>query len=309
MAMTLDGLAVPISFQARYGAGRDRALVLGGGGLFFVAWQVAYLHELDKAGVPLRSADVLVGTSAGALVATILAAGRLGRLAAEAAFMSKWPAMLAVLAPASGLNDSQLRAVQMFREATDADPDTVRDIGHAALAAHSPSPDTMRRNIGFLVAKRAWPSPALKISAVDAFTGQRLIITEATEVSPSRAVAASSAVPGLFSPQPVLDRRCMDGGVSGSGTHSDIVAGSGRALVISMMALTQKEYSGMTNAPGSFDRELRELSETGTQVMARGPERVEVDELMSLDAVAEAIRQGREQAKQDLAGVATFWGT
>ena len=40
-----DGVARPISFEARYGAGLDRALVLGGGGVVFVAWLTAYLHS------------------------------------------------------------------------------------------------------------------------------------------------------------------------------------------------------------------------------------------------------------------------
>ncbi|MDP4013438.1 MAG: patatin-like phospholipase family protein [Candidatus Nanopelagicales bacterium] len=307
--MTQDGLAVSISFEARYGAGQDRTLVLGGGGLFFVAWQVAYLHELDKAGVRLNSAEVVVGTSAGSLIAAVLTAGRLGRLAAETAFMSKRPSLLAALAPASGLNESQLRAVQMFREATNADPVTVRGIGHAALAADTPSSAQMRRHIGLVVAKRVWPSPALKISTVDAFSGQRLIITDKAGVSPVRAVAASSAVPGLFSPQPLLDRRCMDGGVSGTGSHCDVVAGSGRALVISMLALSNKDYSGMTNAVGGFDREVSALAETGTRVMARGPEHVEEDELMSPTSVVSAMSQGRRQAIHDLPEVAAFWGS
>ena len=43
-------------------------------------------------------------------------------------------------------------------------------------------------------------------------------------MGPMRAVAASSAVPGLFAPQRLGDRRAMDGGVSGSGIHADLVA-------------------------------------------------------------------------------------
>ena len=38
-----DGLARPVDYAARYGAGADRVLVLGGGGIFFIAWQVGYL--------------------------------------------------------------------------------------------------------------------------------------------------------------------------------------------------------------------------------------------------------------------------
>ena len=48
-----EALARPISFDARYGEGAGRTLVLGGGGVYFVAWQVAYLNGLIKRGVEL----------------------------------------------------------------------------------------------------------------------------------------------------------------------------------------------------------------------------------------------------------------
>ena len=44
-------LALPRDFGADYGRGVDRGLCLGGGGLFFVAWQVAYLQTLASHGV------------------------------------------------------------------------------------------------------------------------------------------------------------------------------------------------------------------------------------------------------------------
>ncbi|HZM67901.1 MAG TPA: hypothetical protein VFC16_16540 [Nakamurella sp.] len=40
------GLAVPRDAVAGYGDGLDRAVSLGGGGLFFVPWQIGYLHGL-----------------------------------------------------------------------------------------------------------------------------------------------------------------------------------------------------------------------------------------------------------------------
>ena len=44
-----DALALPRDFDARYGDGLRFGVSLGGGGLFFVAWQVSYLHELTRA--------------------------------------------------------------------------------------------------------------------------------------------------------------------------------------------------------------------------------------------------------------------
>ncbi|HEX6241981.1 MAG TPA: patatin-like phospholipase family protein, partial [Polyangiales bacterium] len=53
-----------------------RALVLGCGGVAGAAWMVATLEELERAlGWDARSADVLIGTSAGAVLAALLGAG------------------------------------------------------------------------------------------------------------------------------------------------------------------------------------------------------------------------------------------
>jgi NTE family protein len=50
-----------------------RALVLGGGGVTGVAWEIGLLAGLDARGVQLSHADLVVGTSAGAVVGAQLA--------------------------------------------------------------------------------------------------------------------------------------------------------------------------------------------------------------------------------------------
>jgi NTE family protein len=45
-----------------------RALVLGGGGVAGVAWELGILLGLHEKGVEVRNADLLVGTSAGSVV-------------------------------------------------------------------------------------------------------------------------------------------------------------------------------------------------------------------------------------------------
>jgi NTE family protein len=44
------------------------ALVLGGGGIRGIAWELGILHGLAQAGVDLTDADVVVGTCAGSIV-------------------------------------------------------------------------------------------------------------------------------------------------------------------------------------------------------------------------------------------------
>ena len=52
-----------------------RALVLGGGGVIGVAWETGLLKGLAQGGIDVRSADVVIGTSAGSMVGTRVAAG------------------------------------------------------------------------------------------------------------------------------------------------------------------------------------------------------------------------------------------
>ena len=216
------------------------------------------------------------------------------------------PKLLGMLAPADKLNPSQERARDLFFLAQDAEPDTIREIGHAALAAKAPGPSVMPRNVGVMLASRKWPADALHITCVDAFTGERCVITRAAGVSVTRAVAASSAVPGLFTPQPILDRRCMDGGVSGSGTHLDLLAGARRAVVLNLTDGAGVETGAMTSTPGGFLEELDALRASGTEVFHRMPEKMDLLTLMDPTAVPEAIAMGERQAAADADELRTF---
>ena len=229
-----DALAVPIDFEARYGVGLERGLVLGGGGIVFVAWLVAYLAELAAQGLDLSGADRIVGTSAGSIVATVVASGHIERVGKLLNLAARRPAIIERMAGGSELSPSQQRAVELFLLAGDARPETIRAIGHAALAAQTPSPQLLPSSLLPLVGTRSWPSPRLWISAVDTFSGERLAMAESSDVSLLRAIAASASVPGIFRPQQIGDRRVMDGGISGTGIHSDLVAGARRALVLSL---------------------------------------------------------------------------
>lgn len=145
---TTDGLVKAPDIEARYGDGLDLGVSLGGGGVFFVAWQVAYLHQLSESGVRLHEADRIVGTSAGSVVGAALASGRIDRLFHEVSLLSKAPKLVGLLAPAGDLHPSQIRARDLFAGATDASPESVRAIGHAALAAQSPTRRSWRATSG-----------------------------------------------------------------------------------------------------------------------------------------------------------------
>ena len=301
-------LALPRTFDAGYGQQVDRGLSLGGGGLFFVAWQVAYLQTLAGLGLRFDGADRIVGTSAGSMVASALAGGRLKLLHSQITLLARLPALVSALAPASVLKPSQQRALDLFLKATDGEPATVQAIGHAALGAATPRAEVMRRNVSFVLGPGRLTSEALQITCVDTYTGERCVVTRDTKVTLARAVAASSAVPGLFAPQPIGDRLCMDGGVSGTGSHLDLLGGSKRVLVLALTDGADLDEGMMTANPDDGRREVEDLEGSGTSVMVRTPSEVDLMELMSPSAVPRAVAMGTRQASDDLELLSTFWG-
>jgi NTE family protein len=300
-------MALPRTFDARYGDGIERGLCFGGGGLFFVAWQAAYLRTLTTHGLRFDTSDRVVGTSAGSMVASAVVGGKLKRLHSGISVLAKVPAIVSAMAPASELHPSQQRALDLFIEATDGEPATVQKIGHAALAAVTPKPAATRRSISQVVGPGRWASEALHITCVDAYTGERCVVTRQTNTTVSRAVAASSAVPGVFAPQTIGDRRCMDGGVSGTGTHLDLMAGARRVLILALTDGSEMTEGMMTSHPGSGQQELEDLKNSGTEVVLRIPTAVDLLDLMSPAAVPRALAMGARQASADVGLLSTFW--
>jgi len=308
-ALTPDGLALPPAFDVGRGHGADLALVLGGGGIVFVTWQLAYLHRLQRLGVPVEGADIVVGTSAGSLVAAVLTGGHLRRVYAELELLVRVPSLVGAMAPASGLAPSQQRAVSMFLGAGDADAATVQAIGHAALAASTPPPALLPRSLRALLPSNRWPadlgSPGrLRITATDTYSGERLVFTRASGVPLRNAVAASASVPGVFAPQPVGDRRAMDGGVSGSGTHCDVVAGARRALVLSLH--NGVATAGSTQRPDTLGNEVGRLRESGTAVEVRYTGLSVGVNLMDPGLMPAAVADGEARATADADGLRVF---
>ncbi len=303
----MAGMALPRSMEARYGRGIDRGLVLGGGGVWFVAWQTGYLRRLEELGLGLGLADRLVGTSAGSLVASILAGERLSGFGRTVDLLTRAPGLLALMTSSGPLEPSCQRALDAFRDSRDSTPDTLRAIGFAALAARTPSADTTARNLGVILRMRKWPSSRLHITCVDAFTGERCVITRSAGVPLARATAASSAVPGIFAPQPVQDRKCMDGGVAGTGVHLDLVAGARKALVISLVDGSEPELAWGTMTPESIRQEFDDLLATGTEALRVIPRAEVPEDVMDPRLAVNAAREGVRQADEDLDRLRDFW--
>lgn len=300
-------IALPRSMDARYGRGIERGLVLGGGGIWFVAWQTGYLRRLEELGLQLGLADRLVGTSAGSIVASILAGEKLAGFGRTVDLLTRAPGLLARMAASGPLEPSCERALDSFRDARDCEPQTLREIGFAALAARTPTAEVTARNFSVILRMRRWPSSRLHITCVDAFTGERIVVTRSAAVPLARAAAASSAVPGIFAPQPIQDRKCMDGGVAGTGVHLDLVAGARRALVISLVDGSEPDLAWGTMTPESIRQEFADLQASGTEALRIVPRTQVPEDVMDPRLAVHAVQEGVAQADDDITLLRGFW--
>jgi NTE family protein len=206
-----------------------RALVLGGGGVVGTAWMTGLVSGLRRAGVDLAEADVIVGTSAGSIVGTMLATGQ--------DFDSATPAPPGDRGGSAPQPDRG-RLVEVFAILADTTLEPAearRRVGQIALAAETIPEQAHIAGISALITAQEWPERELLITAVDVETGE-LKVWGRDGAAPLRtAVASSCALPGVSPPVTVDGRRYMDGGI-GSGTNADVATGTDVLVVVEPLA-------------------------------------------------------------------------
>jgi NTE family protein len=204
------------------------ALVLGGGGVAGVAWITGLLAGLADAGQDVTGADLLVGTSAGAVVAAQLGQGlSLDELYARQVEPDLQSAEIMAHLDLASLG-TEFAGVLMHATTV---PEIRRAVGRYALDAATVSEPERRAVIESRLPSREWPARTIKIVAVDAETGEPRVFDNDSGVRLVDAVTASCAVPGVWPPVTIDGRRYVDGGVR-SGENADYAAGATRVLVI-----------------------------------------------------------------------------
>jgi NTE family protein len=206
-----------------------QALVLGGGGVAGIAWMTGLLAGLAEAGQDVTGADVIIGTSAGATVAAQVSSGQplpdlLARQAEPARQTAELQAELDLAKV--GAEIGQYMAVATTPQ------DVLRAVGAYALDAVTVPEAARRAVIEARLPEHQWPARPLRLTAIDAETGELTIFDRDSGVSLIDAVAASCAVPGVWPPVTIGGRRYVDGGVR-SADNADLAAGSARITIIS----------------------------------------------------------------------------
>ncbi|WP_030600109.1 patatin-like phospholipase family protein [Streptomyces fulvoviolaceus] len=276
----------------------DTALVLGGGGPLGGAWLTGVLAGLADAGVDLDRADVVIGTSAGAIFGARLACGESPQEMYERQLSG---ADRLVMRVSAGQTLRFLWAALGSR-----DPErSVQRLGRAALATRpSPGPGLTELLRPLLRGALEWPDrAALRITSVDAHTGQVETFGAESELTLVEAVAASCAVPVVWPPVELAGRRWMDGG-SRSTSNIQLARDHERVLALSPIRAAVGPHP-------SAQQQVAELAAAGVAVTLLVPDpdsRRAMGRDMTADARRpDAARAGYAQAKSLADTVADVW--
>jgi NTE family protein len=209
----------------------ERALVLAGGGIAGIAWELGILRgiadESPTAAQQLLAADVLVGTSAGSAVAAQLASGR----SIDDLYTRQIQKTSAELDPGVSIEAVTELFAAALTEPFAPLTQKLQRVGALALASETVPEPVRREVIAHRLPSHEWPDRELRITAIDVNTGQRVVFTRLSGVNLVDAVAASCAVPGAWPPVTIGDRRYMDGGV-GSSINLDVGDDCAEAVVL-----------------------------------------------------------------------------
>jgi NTE family protein len=278
-----------------------RGLVLAGGGVAGIAWELGVLRGLGDVDTELQSgiiaADVMVGTSAGSAVAAQVAGGT----AIEVLYGTQLSEASGEIEVDMDLEDLMARFVAAATGAQGAE-DMRRRIGALALDTPTVSEAVRRAVIAGRLPDPSWPDRTLLVTAVDAHSGEPAVFHKESGVELVDAVAASCAVPGVWPPVTIGGRRYIDGGVR-SGTNADLAVGCDRVLVIT---------PSRADAPqpwGNLDDEIRQLEPAQVRVISADAASTAA---FGTNPLSPATRRpsalaGRAVGQAAAAGLGAFW--
>ncbi|GFE20368.1 MULTISPECIES: patatin-like phospholipase family protein [Streptomyces] len=274
------------------------ALVLGGGGLTGIGWEIGMLAGLAEAGIDLTDADVVIGTSAGSIVGAHLTSRQLP-------LEEMYERQLAVPEARSAARMGTA-ALARFAAIALRSRDTVSfgvRMGKLALAARTVTEAEQRTVIARTLGLTDWPARRLVVTAVDAATGERTAFDDTSGVGLLDAVGASCAVPGIYPPVTIDGTRWIDGGVH-STANADLASGYGRVVVVAPMAASGGPIAG-PRAQGE------RLVRGGARVCVITPDRAARSafgrNVLDPAKRADAARAGRRQAAVHAAEIRRVW--
>jgi NTE family protein len=273
------------------------ALVLGGGGITGIAWELGILKGLADAGLDLSEADLVIGTSAGSVVGAQITTGR----SLEELYATQLePADKEIGAELSRL--TLLRLVPPMLLPGSPERKLAR-VGKMSMRAHPPGGekriDVIRSRIGVA----DWPERDLLVTSVEAETGKFVAFDRNSGVDLVHAVAASCAVPLVWPAVTIDGKHYVDGGIR-STANVDLAKGADAIVVIAPLP---QAFSKATSIRG-------QLASIGVsrKAVVIPDEKALVDigrNVLDPHKRADAARTGLRQAADVVEKVRRAWAT
>lgn len=279
--------------QTTTGRPTRTAIVLGAGGTVGIAYHAGVCKALADAGLDPGGADLIVGTSAGAIVGAILRAGHdLDEVwglahADEHPFIEDEPFFRPDVVFRQGWRTPIGLARRLVGSAWVLQRSVVR---WPAVNPPMPLQRFYRAGLGSATEQRQefadwageeWPDGDLALCAFDVVTGRRVVLGPPADNRPALpdAMRASSAVPMLYPPVRLGRRMLVDGAVSSS-TNLDVAIEAGAELIVVAAPLTYEPddvpsphlRASKELFQRMLDCELRKARDAGVEVLVVRPD-------------------------------------
>jgi NTE family protein len=283
----------------------QRALVLGAGGPAASSWETGVIAGLADAGIDVRDADLIVGTSAGSRVAAEITSGlTVEELFQQQVDLRQQSKESEVKVDFRKLKEDYARA----KQGEGGKIEILKRMGALSLAGSTVSESERRKVIASQLPAHAWPEQKMFAVAVDTESGERRVFDRTAGVDLIDAVAASCAAPGMSPPITIEGHRYMDGGCY-SIDNADLAGGFDRVLILTLKAGVPP------SCVVSLEAAVETLQRKGAQVMVVRPDEATEaafaavgGNLLDPSVREGAARAGREQGQRiaDLS-VASLW--
>jgi len=274
----------------------NRGLVLGGGGITGIAWEIGVVFGLAERGVDLRAADRVVGTSAGSVVGALVRS----ELSLEEIYESQIVEETEPIGARMGWGVifGYVAAAGFGRR----HPQDVRArIGRLALKVPG-SEEERKRILAARVPLGEWPEGRLLITAVNAETGDPMVFDRSSGVSLLDAVSASCAVPLVWPPVTINGKRYMDGGAR-SIANADLASGCDRVVVIAPITAAFRKGGRISVQLARLGPDVRSVIVSPDRESRRAIGR----QVLQPAGRARAAEAGRRQGRQWAERVGDVW--
>jgi NTE family protein len=243
-------------------------VVLGGGGVWGIAWMAGVIKGLAERGVDLGQAEAFIGTSAGAVVCAQLTAG----MSIDEIYQRQADPTKQAPEPLPTSSEGFAALGDLMQQRWKDFDEKGRQLGALALRSKTMDPGLRKAGIARRLGLSSfdWPDRYLSITAVDAQSGELCVFNRTSGVGLVDAVAASCAVPGVWPPTLIGSQTYIDGGVGRTPDNAHLASGARSVLVLSPMG--RNGAFGLDSERSAISQDIAELRQDGAKVAIIEPD-------------------------------------